>query len=192
MTIEVIRQLTEFEQLDQRFASGNMSAVIKYIDLLSFPLKISTSGDGYTVEPPESEQNQLYQNSDIYLDYGDGRVSRGLRGLELLSKLCKGVDPSDLFMFHNVIYSSTPARVKEASKEELIDIVTDNVGMRYIIDAVRVSPTADVVRFDSLCYTIGMEVKAGTFKRETYHNRMLGVTKKLTILAAGRNINGRI
>lgn len=192
MASEIIRKMTAFELIDQRFAAGDMSAVTQYIDALQYPLVVKNSSSGsYIVDPPLSEQTQLYQNSDIYLDRGDGRVSRGLRGLELLSKVCKGVNPEDLFMFHNVIYASTPNRIKAASKLELIDIVTDNIGMRYLVDSARKTPTSeDLTKYESLCYRIGTEVKNGVFKRENYSKTMLLLTRRLAVIAERNGIKG--
>ncbi|QDJ96506.1 hypothetical protein Xoosp13_320 [Xanthomonas phage Xoo-sp13] len=179
-----IKTLSEFEQIDQRFASGNLSAVTTYIDSLTFPVNIVTSNDGYVVPEADTDRTALYQNSNVIVDYGDGRVSKGLRGLELLAKLCKGVDPSKLFLFNNVIYASTPGKIKSASNDELIDIIIINLGMELLVNKASQVSQSEVTKFRSLCYTIGYEVKSGTFKRENFSSRVLLATKRLAIAAA--------
>jgi hypothetical protein len=189
MANDFIRNLTEFEQIDQRFATGRLTAVIEYIDSIKFPVTISTSDNGYIPEKPESERTALYQNSDVFLDSGDGRVSKGLRGLELLSRLCKGVDPANLFMFNNVIYSSNARQVKAANREELTTIIINNLGMLNILqNAEQVAP-GEVEKFKLLCYTIGYDVRSGMFKQENYKSRVLIAAKRLAI-ASARSGNG--
>ncbi len=184
-----IRTFTDFEQIDQRFARGQMTAVLEYIDSLKFPVNITTSDSGYEPEKAQSERTALYQNSGVFLDSGDGRVSKGLRGLELLSRLCKGIPPSNLFLFNNVIYSSNPRAVKNANRDELIQIVINNLGMFNIVqNATPIAPD-EVERFRVLCYAIGYQVKSGVFNKEDFKTRVLRLSKKLTV-AAARNTLG--
>ena len=183
-----IRTYTDFEEIDQRFARGQLTAVIQYIDSIKFPVNITTSDNGYKAEKPQSERTALYQNSDVFLDSGDGRVSKGLRGLELLSRLCKGIPSSNLFMFNNVIYASTPNDVKNADRERLIEIVIANLGMFNIVQNAETIAPSEVEQFRTLCYTIGYEVRSGNFQKENYKNRVLRLTKKLAVAAARKQV----
>lgn len=180
----LIRNKTTFEEIDQRFANQSVSAVVKFIDSLKFPVKISQSDNGYTPEKPKSEQTALYQNSNVFLDSGNGRVSKGLRGLELLSRLCKGVPEQNLFLFSNVIYSSNSTAVKNAGREELIDIVITNLGLTDVANnASQIAPTL-VANFRNACYQIGYQVRSGTFQKENVESQMLVYGKKLAVAAA--------
>lgn len=181
---ELIRNLTTFEEIDQRFVNQSVSAVVKYIDSLQFPVAISQSDNSYVPEKPKSEQTALYQNSNIFLDSGNGRVSKGLRGLELLSRLCKGVPSQNLFLFSNVIYSSNPNAVKNANRDELIRIVIDNLGLTDAVNnAVIIAPTL-VENFRTVCYQIGYQVRSGLFQKENVESQILVYGKKLAVAAA--------
>ncbi len=181
---ELIRNLTTFEEIDQRFVNQSVSAVVKYIDSLKFPVTISQSDNSYVPEKPKVEQTALYQNSNIFLDSGNGRVSKGLRGLELLSRLCKGVPSQNLFLFNNVIYSSNPNSVKNANRDELINIVIDNLGLTdTAANAIIIAPSL-VENFRNSCYQIGYQVRSGVFQKETVESQMLVYGKKLTVAAA--------
>ncbi|BBA65498.1 hypothetical protein [Xanthomonas phage XacN1] len=181
---ELIRNLTTFEEIDQRFVNQSVSAVVKYIDSLKFPVAISQSDNGYVPEKPKAEQTALYQNSNIFLDSGNGRVSKGLRGLELLSRLCKGVPAQNLYLFNNVIYSSNPNAVKNANREELIDIVVENLGLTDVeANAVTVAPSL-VAAFRNACFQIGYQVRSGVFQKENVESQMLVYGKKLSVAAA--------
>lgn len=180
----LIRKLTTFEEIDQRFVNQSVSAVVRYIDSLKFPVAISQSDNGYIPEKPKSERTALYQNSNVFLDSGDGRVSKGLRGLELLSRLCKGVPAQNLFLFNNVIYSSNPNAVKNANRDELIDIVINNLGLADVTaNAVTVAPSL-VNNFRDACYQIGYQVRSGNFQKENVESQMLIYAKKLSVAAA--------
>lgn len=183
-----IRTYTDFEEIDQRFARGNMTAVIQYIDSIKFPVNITTSDNGYVAEKPASERTALYQNSDVFLDSGDGRVSKGLRGLELLSRLCRGVPQSNLFMFNNVIYASSPQAVKSANRDRLIEIVIANLGVAAIVENATPIAPGEVENFRTLCHTIGYDVRSGNFQKENYKSRVLRSTKKLAVAAARNQV----
>lgn len=181
---ELIRNLTTFEEIDQRFVNQSVSAVVKYIDSLKFPVAISQSDNGYVPEKPKVEQTALYQNSNIFLDSGNGRISTGLRGLELLSRLCKGVPSQNLFLFNNVIYSSNPNAVKNANRDELISIVINNLGLTdTVANAVIIAPSL-VENFRNACYQIGYQVRSGVFQKENVESQMLVYGKKLAVAAA--------
>lgn len=181
---ELIRNLTTFEEIDQRFVNQSVSAVVKYIDSLKFPVAISQSDNGYVPEKPKVEQTALYQNSNIFLDSGNGRISTGLRGLELLSRLCKGVPSQNLFLFNNVIYSSNPNAVKNANRDELISIVITNLGLTdTVANAVIIAPSL-VENFRNACYQIGYQVRSGVFQKENVESQMLVYGKKLAVAAA--------
>ena len=185
------RQLTEFEQIDQRFAAGHLTAVVDYINRLALPVSITNSDNGYDTPKPKSEQTALYQNSDVYLDSGDGRVSTGLRGLELLSRLCKGVAPDSLFLFNNVIYYSNVNDIKAATPDRLIEIISVNLGLNFVsANALPIAPS-EVANFNVLCTEIGQQVKSGVFRKENYKSRVLVMAKKLA-LAAARNPTGKL
>ena len=184
------RNLTAYEQIDQRFATGQVLAVTEYINSIKFPVNITTSDDSYIPEKPESEQHALWQNSDVYLDSGEGRVSKGLRGLELLSRLCKGVAPDSLYLFSNVIYYSDAHAVKSASDERLIEIISANLGMNFIEAAAEPIAPGEVTKFKTLCKSIGYQVRSGVFKKEDYKTRVLQSAKKLAV-AAARNPTGK-
>lgn len=180
-----------YDEIDARFQNKDITAVSAYINSLEFPLVVEESADRYAPSPTEREKTHLYQKSDTYLDDGTGRVSRGLRGLELLSKLCKGVNPADLFLFNNVIYASTPSAIKTATREKLIEIVVANLGMTYVIESIQTSHPKEVEEFYSLAYTIGYQVRSGTFESDDYKTRVLHLAKRLTYLSTIPNHRNR-
>lgn len=178
------RNRNVFQEIDSRFANQSITSVVNFIDSLKFPVNITEGSNPYVPEKPKIEQTALYQNSNVFLDQGQGRVSTGLRGLELLSRMCKGVPYENLFLFNNVIYSSSPNEVLNADREGLIQIVINNLGLAdTVINATPVAPDL-VARFRNACYQIGYQVRSGTFQKENVQNQMLVYGKKLTVAAS--------
>jgi hypothetical protein len=120
---------------------------------------------------------QDYQYSDILKDRGAGRISSGLKSLDLLSILCSGATPSNLFLFDNVIYSGNVSQIKSATDSELIDIVIANLGMELIVFNL---PDTTTFAFKAKCLNIGKDVKVGYFEISTYNTYILSETKRLT------------
>lgn len=186
---ERVRSLSIFEEIDRRFAEGSVTAVASYIDSLSFPIIIEQSSNTNLLID-DNNDNALFKNTDIFLDNGIGRVSKGLRGLELLSKLCKGVVYDNLFLFNNVIYSSSPSAIKSASDDELIRIIISNLGMTLVMDyALSVSPSL-VSQFNNLCLVIGKSVRSGVFNKDDYKTQVLVLSKKITLAASRSTTSG--
>lgn len=112
----------------------------------------------FTSQDQPSNADVKYSN--ILFDYGNGRISRGLRSLELLSKLCDGVDQSKLFLFNSTIFYGSPIIIKRATDDQLYNIVIVNLGMDGIVASLA---DAETETFKSLCIATGKEVRAGTY-----------------------------
>ena len=178
------RRLSVFEEIDERFSKGQVSAVERYLADLRFPISMSFSGTTSMQQATKDEAKvEEYRDNGIFYDYGDGRVSKGLRGLEVLSKLCRGVNPNDLHMFGNTIYFSNPSLIKSASKDELIDIVLQNIGMFDISNKAAILSKSKVDEFRQLCYTVGYSVKSGSYRRQDHAIPLLLKSRELVAIA---------
>lgn len=180
-----------YDEIDSRFQTQSITEVAAFINSLTFPINADDVNTDYVPDTAEKDKNQLYQKTDTYLDDGTGRVSRGLRGLELLSKLCRGVNPADLFLFNNVIYASSPSAIKEANRDKLIEIVIANLGMTYVVQSTMGTHVKETEEFMALAYTIGYQVKSGTFNPDQYKTQVLRFAKKLTYLSTVVNNRNR-
>lgn len=180
-----------YDEIDSRFRTQDITEVAAFINGLTFPLNSDDGNTDYVPDTNERDKDQLYQKTDTYLDDGTGRVSRGLRGLELLSKLCRGVNPADLFLFNNVIYASSPSAIKEADRNKLIEIVIANLGMTYVVQSTMRTHAKETEEFMTLAYTIGYQVKSGIFNPDHYKTRVLRFAKKLTYLSTVANHRNR-
>lgn len=109
-----------------------------------------------TVQTDSSELQ--YQN--ILKDYGQGRISSGLRSLELLSHLRNGVSPQDLFLFDDTIFYGTAQSFSSTNNEELVRIVLANLGMLEVYQG---TPEMQRESYRSLCLRVVNKVKAGAF-----------------------------
>lgn len=138
--------------------------------------------------PPNNLDNVLlssektpkdYNYSNILTDGGSGRVSSGLKSLELLSILCSGTEISNLFLFDNVIYVGTVNQFKTYNDDKLTELVIANLGMELIVSELADST---VEAFRSKCLLMGKDVKVGVFSPDTYRKYIISECKRLTRL----------
>lgn len=158
----------EIDELFRNAKIQNTSSSISDVDVTRYLNKLN------------SKQDYLF--SDILKDSGKGRVSTGLRSLELLSRLCAGADQSKLFLFDNVMYVSSPLTVRNASTDELYKIIYTNLGMSDIISNL---PESQLSISRKLFLEIGNLVKSGNFQKENYRFKVLSECKRLTKVYIG-------
>lgn len=123
---------------------------------------------------PQKPTSSMY--SSILLDTGNGRISQGLRGLELLSILCSGTAPNNLFLFDSVIYTGSAYQFKNGTDAQLIALVTSNLGMTAVVNGL---PTSQTSAYITKCLSIAKEVKGGRFIAATSRKSMIASSKKL-------------
>ena len=122
-------------------------------------------------------QRADYQFSDIITDEGNGRISAGIKSLDLLSILCAGEPPDNLFLFDNVIFAGSVNLIKSANPTELTDIVLKNLGMFTIVNGLA---NVTTVEFKDKCLQMGNDVKVGNFFIDKYKTYILSRAKTLT------------
>lgn len=113
-----------------------------------------------------------YLYSDILKDYGKGRISAGLKSLNLLSILASGVESKDLFLFTNVIYAGSVHEFLEASDERLFQLILENLGMQIFKNYV-------TNEYKTVCIQVGKHVRDGTLNYKSYKGFFLRESKKI-------------
>lgn len=125
-----------------------------------------------------------YKFASILIDRGAGRISSGLKSLELLSLLCAGVPPNKLFLFDNVIYAGSATAFASGTDEELTKLVIANIGMTTIVDNLPPSRTANI---SSVALRIAKTVKSGGYTADMYSAFMRRESKDLTEIYIDRS-----
>lgn len=117
------------------------------------------------------EQNKPkdYNYSNILVDNGTGRISAGLKSLELLSIIRSGTSPSNLFLFDNIIFYGTARDFDDSDENRLIDLVLYNVGMKKIVDALSETTTSE---YKNICLKIARLVRSGNYESSIYASYM--------------------
>lgn len=186
---DTIRSLSIYDQIDERFTRGSVPAVISFVQNLTFPISMSYTGvEGLESSVKNDADRVRYKDDGILYDYGEGRVSKGMRGLELLSKLCKGVANNDLYLFNNVIYSSSPELVFAANDEELTWIVINNLGMFDIVNRASSVTSSLVNDYKALCLRIGSSVRSGIYRKDLYAAQLRRQSRNLVSIAIRANL----
>lgn len=124
----------------------------------------------------EQDSTKDYLFSDILADVGRGKISTGLKSLELLSIIRTGTQPSNLFLFDNKIVYGTAASFNTAVSTDLVDIVLKNIGMYDIIN----NTEGDFSEFRGICLKIALKVKNGTYTSNIYSAYIKKESKKIT------------
>lgn len=127
----------------------------------------------------EDDTGADYTLSNILTDSGSGRISQGLDGLELMTKLCDGADASKLFLFDRIIFAGTPSQFRNATDTQLYQLVQENLGMTVVTSVLAETTTA---AFKTRCIVIGKEVRTGAFSPPTHKAFVIAECKRLTKL----------
>jgi len=128
---------------------------------------------------PSSVKPQDYAYANILYDRGNGRITSGLKSLNLLSILCSGTTPQNLFLFDNVVYAGSVYQFKNLDDTALIALVVANLGMETVVTNLSDQSTLPL---RNKCLKIAKEIKVGSFVVETYRQYILAECKKLTKL----------
>lgn len=117
-----------------------------------------------------------YLYSDVLSDSGHGKISKGLKSLEMLSIIRTGTHPSSLFLFDNKVIYGTSNTFNTTSKVELIDTVLKNIGM---YDIIRAMPDDEFTQYKDVCFKIALKVKSGTYTSDLYAAYIKSESKKI-------------
>lgn len=120
-----------------------------------------------------------YNFSAILTDRGDGRISAGLKSLELLAIIRSGVNQASLFMFDNVIYVGNYSSFNTSDEKALTNIVIANLGMDIVISSLDDDKTATL---RNTCLKIAKLVKSGDYTKDKYSDTVRAECKRLVRL----------
>lgn len=149
---------TPVQEVLIEFDKKNFSKVKEFLDAqtnrnTTIPLDANDN-------PNAISENERYS---VLNDIGGGTVSQGLRALELLTKLVRGVNPAGLFMFEDPI-SITPEQIRKSDTQTSRNLVISQLGMtEFIIPALSKAPSV-VEEYYSLMDIIIKRIRNGTFK----------------------------
>ena len=156
------------KQITDRFFAREAGVTIR--DLTSSLMSGETNVPTGIVKPT-SEKDFVVNGKDVYKflsDTGNGRIYEGLKSLELMSKIIKGVGNSSVTLFDNKIIAFTPDDMKSASAEGAKTIINANLGVKDIYDFAKISNSNEIARYDEFLSRISRQVKAGGFIAEEH------------------------
>lgn len=117
--------------------------------------------------------------SRLLTDRGTGRIYEGLKSLELMSRIIKGVGVSSSTLFDANIIAFSASDMQNASINRAYDITNTNLGVKDILDYARSVNSTEVAGYEDFVAKITREIKAGGFKTETYLHEALVRIKAL-------------
>lgn len=168
------------KQIQDSFTRGEMTTVDEFVER-NFRPEPATG-----VTPSQTLYSELTRGSSLlYLnDNGDGRISDGLKSLEAITKVLKGIPASAMVLFDQVIYTN-PYTFRDTTDAESIDLVIQNLGLApFVAPALAVSPNS-IKALNELSLRMSKDIKNGTFTFNKYLNETLRTGK--TVVKAGMN-----
>lgn len=140
-----------------------------------------------------SVQDFVINGQDVYRflsDTGNGRIYEGLKSLELMSRVIKGVSLTSVSLFDNKIIAFTPDDIRNATMEDAMVIVNTNIGIKDVYDFAKAANSKEITRYDEFISRIAREVRAGGFITENHITealiRVKALIKSVFYTKAGR------
>lgn len=119
-----------------------------------------------------SAQDYMVNGQDVYRflsDRGNGRIFDGLKSLELMSRIIRGVNVTSVTLFDdNKIIAFTADDMKGATMEVAMEIVTTNLGLKDVYSFAKAHRSPELVAYDAFVSKIARQVRAGGFKTEEH------------------------
>lgn len=129
-----------------------------------------------------SAQDYVINGQDVYRflsDRGNGRIYEGLKSLELMSRVIKGVSITSVTLFDSEIIAFTADDMRSATLEAAMDIVNANIGIKDVHDFAKSINSAEIANYDIFIARIARQVRAGGFKTEEHIGEALVRVKSL-------------
>lgn len=129
-----------------------------------------------------SPQDFVVNGQNVYQflnDRGTGRIYDGLKSLELMSRIIRGVSIAASSLFDATIIAFTPDDMKNASMAGAADIVIANLGLKEVYVYAKNQNSPEIAAFDVFVARIARQVKAGGFKTEDHITEALVRVKAL-------------
>jgi hypothetical protein len=118
-----------------------------------------------------SAQDYVVNGQDVYRflsDRGNGRIYDGLKSLELMARIIKGVSLTSVSLFDNEIIAFTADDMKNASMDVAVIIVNSNIGVKEVYDFAKSIGSPEIESYDAFINKIARQVRAGGFKTEDH------------------------
>ena len=104
----------------------------------------------------------------LVTDRGNGRIYDGLKSLEAMARMIRGIGSSSTTMFDSNIIAYTPNDMKTASMELAIVIVHANLGLKDIYSYAKSIGLPEIAAYDTLAASIARQVRSGGFRTEDH------------------------
>lgn len=129
-----------------------------------------------------SPQDYIVNGQDVFRflsDRGNGRIYDGLKSLEVMSRIIKGVSVTSASLFDNEIIAFTAEDMRNASMETAMVIVNSNIGIKEVYDFAKSVNSSEIEGYDAFITKIARQVRAGGFKTEDHLSEALVRVKSL-------------
>lgn len=131
-----------------------------------------------------SSYTTVGKNLNIMLDFGDGRVSKGLQSLEIMTRTVKGRDPANYYLFEDNINAISMVKFIENTQIENQIYILQTLGIYDLLQLAKIRvPELDTSAF-ALAANILKLMKNGTFRKGTLNTTALTLAKQIVVAAS--------
>lgn len=166
------------KQIDQNFKKIGMTALNQFIDN-NFTKLNNLAPEAYI---PLQTRITRSKNLEYIDDRGSGRISKGVKSLEAITKTLKGIQASSLTLFDQEIYSN-PFDFRSYDVNNARTVIYENLGLTEFIPLAMVVSPKIITQLNIMVDKMFIDIKNSTFSYENYINEALPRCK-LVVLAA--------
>lgn len=167
-----------FKQIDQNFKRIGKTSIENFIEQ-NFSKEKDLDNNYYSL--PIRRKYLEYMN-----DRGDGRISKGLRSLEFITKTFRGIPQGALVLFDQIIYSN-PYNFKTMNIEDSRIVIVQNLGLSEFIPNASLESKQTIDQLYNMIDRIFKDMKNFTYTFDRYLNEALPRCK--LVVKASLNYN---
>jgi len=170
--------------LSERFAEEGFSAIETFLAQQQGGLNTLITNEQRADEKTSPDDTAI-----LTTDSGDGRISKGLKGLDAMARTFRGTPLESLGVFGGKIFASSPQRLSAASIEDAREIIWANLGINQYMLIIQEGNTVDYTSLVSLADRITHDIKAGNLVADKYGDEArTTITRALDTVHAYRQV----
>lgn len=175
------------KQVERDFQENGFTSVDTFINK-----NFSTEPDTFInpIPPYQSEFEKIpkSKNLDFLNDTGSGRISKGVKSLEAICKILKGIPSGAFVLFDQTIYSN-PYEILQLNENDSRNVIFSNLGVIPFIELAKRVSIIPINEINNMADVMIRDIKSGTFTYERYLNEALRKCK--AVVRTAMNYKGK-
>lgn len=169
--------MAEVKEIIDAFEKQQFTKVEQFLQNITSAKNATTTVVNPT--PKLDKQTKIDKAFPWLHDIGTGPITSGLGALQVMSDVIAGgrYNAFKIFDTYQIVY--TPDDMKNADDRFALIIILENLGMFDYYNTAKDINTVESEKLKDLCMIINKRIKAGSFKKEDFEQRMLVACKSV-------------